>query len=179
MSEQRPGHEAKRTPQVFDAGDPQLIVEPVDPTAAGTPTVRPGSGAKGEARGPTAATAATGRGFRPGWGSVLVASSLGLAGLAASVAFARFVSVVLERSDWIGVTGWALLCIALLALIVIALREIVGLIRLGRLAGLRRDAEAAHRSQDTNAEKSIVRRRRRDARRRRASGPGHRPRPWW
>ena len=157
MSEHRPSNGGKRAPLVFDATDPALILEPVEPVLA----------AKGDAPSPTSglgdgsAGTAQSRGFRIGWVSVLVASFVSLAGLAASVAFARFVSVVLERSDWIGIVGWALLSLAVLALLVLALREIVGLIRLGRLAGLRRDSEAAHRLRDANAERSVVRRLRR------------------
>ncbi len=160
MSEHRPSNGGKRAPLVFDATDPALILEPVEPVPAEAPATRPGASAKGAAQGDVSA-AAQSRGFRVGWVSVLVGAFVSLAGLAASIGFARFVSVVLERSDWIGMMGWALLGIAALALIVIALREIVGLIRLGRLAGLRHDAEAAKRKRDANAERNVVRRLRR------------------
>ncbi len=157
MNEQRPSNGGKRAPLVFDATDPALILEPMEPappamTDAPSQTSGPGN---------VSPRVAKSHGSGIGWVSVLVASLVSLAGLAASIAFARFVSVVLERSDWIGIVGWALLGLAVLALVVLALREIVGLIRLGRLAGLRRDAETAHRLRDANAERNVVRRLRR------------------
>ena len=43
-----------------------------------------------------------------GWLSVLMGALLSLAGLAAGVAFVEFTSVVLKRSDWVGLVGWGL-----------------------------------------------------------------------
>ncbi len=164
MSDPKRTEPARRAPQAFDADDPALIFEasipdPVDrpmrrvATAAGTDPdaatdetfQRPGSAKSGKSRG-------------PGWFAILVSALMALIGLAASLAFARFVSVVLERSDWIGIAGWSLLGIAAAAALVIALREFVGLMRLGRLARLRRDAEAAVSSRDPKAERAVVRR---------------------
>ena len=45
--------------------------------------------------------------------------------------------------------------------VVIAMREIVGLMRLGRLAHLREEAERVLRGSDTAAERAVVRRLRR------------------
>ena len=157
----------RRAPLVFDASDPALIVEQTKPEPVLAPTGQKSSDARGE-RGAEAeradqlgvpnAPVDAARRFRPGWMSLFIASAMSLAGLAAGLAFAMFVSDVLARSDWIGMTGWALLALAVLALVVLAGREIVGLIRLGRLTGIRRDAESALRSRDTAAERAAVRR---------------------
>jgi putative membrane protein len=158
----------RRAPQAFDPSDPALIVEP--PPAE--PIDRPGRRSPTTATGPASLSGEFGdtihgpdtparRSAWPSWFTLLIASLTALAGLAASLAFARFVSIVLERSDWIGMTGWSLLALAGLAALVICLREVVGLMRLGRLARLRRDAEAAVVSRNISDERAIVRRLRR------------------
>ncbi len=152
----------RRAPQVFEASDPSLIVE----TPAAEPMAAParrdgGTVGVGETATAAAATAAVARRLRPGWLSLLVGSLVALAGLAAGLAFAEFVSGVLARSDWVGIAGWSLLALAGLATLIIATREIIGLMRLGRLAHLRRDAERAIRARDVTAERNVVRRLRR------------------
>lgn len=162
----------RRAPLVFEVSDPSLIVETPLVAPAMTPGGRPQdkAGAQqdlpapGETRDAEAAnspTAAAARRFRPGWLSVLVAAVTGLASLAAGLTFARFVSDVLARSDWIGIAGWSLLGLAALAAFILAMRELVGLMRLDRLAQLRTAAEAALRDRDARAERQIVRRMRR------------------
>lgn len=162
MSDNRPGNPAKRAPVVFDVSDPALIAEPAEPAQE-----RGAMGSVG-ARASDLADRSDGSGSTAprirasfGWLGLMVSALLGLAGLAAGVAFAQFVSGVLARSDWIGIAGWSLLGVALLALIVLALRELLGLIRLGRLADLRREAEDARRSRDVGAERQVARRLRR------------------
>lgn len=160
MSEPRPTSPPKRAPQAFDASDPLLVVE----TLQDEPAVRPSSRtqqAADDAAGENAPTGRASRAFRPGWWSLLLAALTALVGLAASLAFAEVVSIVLVRSDWIGLAGWALLGLAAVAGLVIVMRELIGLIRLGRLAHLRREAEQALRSRDAGAERDVVRRLRR------------------
>ena len=163
---------AKRTPLVFEVSDPSLIVETPSAAPAMTPTGHPQAKARTQqdlssqiddqdeqaANSPDAAAA---RRLRPGWLSILVAAAMGLASLAAGLAAARFVSDVLDRSDWIGIAGWSLLIVAALAAIILAMRELVGLMRLSRLAHLRIAAEAALRDRDATAERHLVRRMRR------------------
>ncbi len=163
---------ARRAPLVFDVTDPSLIVETPSAAPAMTPTGRPPD--KEAARRETSAAARTeddapanspdaqaARRFRPGWLSLLVATLTGLVGLAAGLAFASFVSDVLARSDWVGIAGWSLLGLAALAAFVLAMRELVGLMRLGRLAHLRTAAEAALRARDATTERQLVKRMRR------------------
>ena len=74
--------------------------------------------------------------------TLLLASALaGAATLAAGLWFARFVSVGLERDDWIGLLIRGLLAVAVVAGIVILLHELVGWRRLSRLGRLRRTYE--------------------------------------
>lgn len=148
----------KRAPLVFDPADPALITEPAEPAPAPGAARTSGSGRRDTADGGEPGPVTTGIRSSSGWLGIVVSALLGLAGLAAGVVFSRFVSVVLERSDWIGIAGWSLLGIALLALVVLALKELVGLVRLGRLAGLRREAEEARRTRDAEAERGVVRR---------------------
>ena len=89
------------------------------------------------------------------WGGLLVAAFAGLAGLAASVSFARFVSVAISRDDWVGWLAIGLLAVGVLAAVVVIGREIVGLLRLQRLAGLRRDADNAMATGDRSEERRV------------------------
>ncbi len=165
----------KRLPQVFDVTDPAVTVEvaPAEPVMA--PAARAsgksgdkvagekvagdhGQGEAGSEAGADVPANKAGLRFRPGWGAVLVGALTALAGLAIGIAFTDFISTVLARSDWVGVAGWVLIGIAACAALVIAGREIVGLMRLGRLAHLRRDAERALGERNGEAERSVVRR---------------------
>ena len=159
----------RRTPLVFDVSDPSLVVETPSAAPAMTPTGNPSdrstarqdtspAGTAEDGPPANAPTASAARRFRPGWLSMLVAALTGLVSLAAGLAFASFVSDVLARSDWIGMAGWSLLGLAALAAFVLAMRELVGLMRLGRLAHLRTAAETALRARDTAAERQIVKR---------------------
>lgn len=164
MSSSSSAGPSKRQPQVFDVTDPALIVD----AAPAQPVMAPAARAKFEAGADIAGevreegdapaeTAGVSR-FRPGWGSVLVGALGALASLALGMAFTDFVSTVLARGDWLGLVGWGLIAIALVAALVLAGREIVGLMRLGRLAHLRRDAERALAERNAEAERAVVHR---------------------
>ena len=75
------------------------------------------------------------RGFR--FGSILLSAMAALASLAAGLWFTRFVSVALERQDWVGWVAFGLMMIIAVALLGIVLRELIGFRRLARLAKLR------------------------------------------
>ncbi len=94
------------------------------------------------------------RGVR--WGGLLFAALSGLALLAAGVWFARFAAVALARNDWVGWTAQALLGLALLAALVIAFKEFIGLLRMARISRIRRDADHALASADRTAEERAV-----------------------
>lgn len=142
----------QRGPQVFDADDPRLemnVPEDLEPDAG--------------ADGPTPRDAATWH--RPtaadlqrsvGWGGLLVSAAVGLAGLAASLWFARFVSIAVARNDWIGWTAFALLSVIGLSAAVLVLRELIGMMRLARLGRMKRDVAAAIESRKPDEERRAV-----------------------
>jgi putative membrane protein len=153
--------DAPRRPRVFAVDDPRLKagVEPPDPAPA------PPAGG-GDHGGKRAAQAGGTGGIRVPWptaagvsggvrfGAMFVSAVVALATLAATVSFFNFVSVALARDDWIGWTAAALLGIAALSGLVLIGREIMGLLRLGRLGQLRRDLEAAIADNDAKAERT-------------------------
>ena len=93
-------------------------------------------------------------GFR--WGAILVAALTAAATLAATLWFYRFVSVGLERDDWIGWTIRALVVVALFAFLMIVLREIIGFSRIGQLNRIKADVTAAVSARNSRAEKKIT-----------------------
>jgi putative membrane protein len=94
------------------------------------------------------------RGIR--WGSILLAALSAAATLAVTIWFYRLVEVGLWRDDWIGWTMRGLIGIALLAVLMMLLREVVGLVRLGRLARLKAAVDAAVAKKDVKAERAAV-----------------------
>ena len=140
-----------RRPRVFSPDDPHLVAQP-EPQARtfadGADEAKDGTlGARVAL--PTAAGVS--RGIR--FGAIFVSAMVSLATLAATVSFFRFVSVALERDDWIGWTAVGLLGLAAVSGLVLVGREILGLLRLARLGRLRRDIDAALTSKDKAAER--------------------------
>lgn len=70
----------------------------------------------------------------------------------------NFVAEALKRQDWVGWTTLGLISLALLALVVIIGREVLGFIRVGRLTTLRRELEEARTGGDPKAERKAVER---------------------
>lgn len=146
MSDDQP-----RRPRVFLPDDPAVVMPQGEPEPP-PPATSLGDGGAGTERD---------RGERRrafSWGALLVSAFASLAALAASVSFARFVSVALTRDDWVGWLATILLGLGLLAAAVILGREIVGILRLRRLAGLRRAAERALAARDIKAEAAVAQR---------------------
>ena len=141
-----------RKPRVFEVDDPALTMPP--PQSEPPPVPEPDDASEP----PPAQTATTTErrlgGIR--WAAILVAATLALAGLAASLSFARFISIALERQDAIGWTAFVLLAVAGLAAAVILLREFVGLFRLKRLRELRREVDTAIARRDGAAERRAL-----------------------
>lgn len=137
-----PSTSEPRGPRVFAPDDPKIVAEAV--AAPDEETV--------DAAPPSAATAARGASI----GGIFLSAVTALVGLALAASFANFVSAALAREDWVGWTAASLVAVALATGLVLVLREIVGLVRLGRLARLRRDAEAALRTHDIRLERRTV-----------------------
>lgn len=150
MSEERP----RRKPQLIDLDDPDLVVAAEGGVSWSVPaTSAADDGARNDASPATPGRAAA-RGWR--WGATLLAALGLLASLALSLSFARFVSVVLDRQDWIGWLALGLLGIAGLSLLVIVVREVVGILRLRRLGRARRALEAALLRRDLDGERRAI-----------------------
>ena len=154
MSTREP-KDPKRKPTTFDPNDPQLKDTMPEPDELHQPSdPHP---PEGPAPGTTIPTLTDlQRGFR--WGALFFAAATALAGLSLSLWFARLVSVALESEGWLGWVSIGLLAAMGLAATAIALREILGLFRLNRLAGLRKQADAAHATDDLKQARAVVRR---------------------
>lgn len=94
------------------------------------------------------------RGIR--WGSMMLSAMAALASLAAGLWFTRFVSVALERQDWVGWTATALMALVALSGLVLLAREIWGFRRLARLARLRKLVAAALADNDSTRERYAI-----------------------
>ena len=88
------------------------------------------------------------RGFR--FGSILFSAMAALASIALGLWFARFVSIALERQDWVGWLAFGLMMIIAVALAGIVLRELIGFRRLARLA----ESPRPRQSDDREARRS-------------------------
>lgn len=90
------------------------------------------------------------------WGSLFFSAMGLLASLAAALWFARFVSVALERQDWVGWTAFVLLCVMGLSALVLIVKELWGFRSLARLSRLRKAVREALSSGDKNLERRAV-----------------------
>ena len=109
-----------REPRVFKIDDPAIEADADDVFAdAGTATSQ-----RNEPLPRKLTAGDLNRGIR--WGSILLSAMMALASLAAGLWFTRFVSVALERQDWIGWVAFSLMMVIALALAIIVLRELIG-----------------------------------------------------
>lgn len=142
----------KRQPRAFRIDDPAL--DDADAFEAQSEDVHtPGSdGPEREVRLPDKAEVA--EGIR--WGSIFFTAMFALIGLGLSMWFARLISAALASDGFVGWLSTSLLMLLLIAGAAIAIREIVGLVRLRRLESIRDRAEAAIRSEDVAAERALT-----------------------
>jgi len=144
--------DAPRQPRVFAPDDPVLdsrpVVEPLD-DGDHLPVSEPPESGPAE---PLSARAR--RSLR--WGTMFLSAVASLTLLAAGVAFTGFVSDAMTRNDWVGWLATGLASVATVSLLVIILREVVGIIRLRRLTRLRRDVDAALKQRDKRLEQGAV-----------------------
>jgi putative membrane protein len=141
-----------RAPRAFRIDDPAIAGETDDVFAdAGTAT------SSRDAPQPAARRLTAddiNRGVR--WGSLMLSAMAGLASLAAGLWFTRFVSVALERQDWVGWVAFALMSVIALSLIVILARELIGFRRLARLSHLRKTVRDVIATGDARKERDAV-----------------------
>ncbi|MCB1519900.1 MAG: TIGR01620 family protein [Hyphomicrobiaceae bacterium] len=158
----------RRRPRVFSADDPSVAVDAyAEQTAGGEEAHDPDRGDAAPTGGIAAAGTDAETGERAtvadrrrgiGWGGILLSALTGLAMLGIGAWFARLVSAALARQDWVGWTAYGLLLVALVSGGVLVIKELVGLSRLTRLAGLKRDLTAAIAANDARAERQGVKR---------------------
>ncbi|MGZ5852428.1 MAG: YcjF family protein, partial [Hyphomicrobium sp.] len=91
------------------------------------------------------------------WGAVFWSALGGLVALGLGLATVRLIEDLYARAEWLGSLGLGLAAVALLALIVICAREIVGLVRLASIEKLRQRAEAALAADDRDEARAVVR----------------------
>lgn len=146
------GQDNPRRPRAFAADDPKLVV-PVEPQAAPSAPVEREQDAKRPRAPhlPLPTVAGVSKGVR--FGAIFVSAMVSLATLAASVSFFRFVSVALERDDWVGWIAASLLALAAVSGLVLVAREAFGLWALARLGRLRREMDTALAAKDASAER--------------------------
>ncbi|MEL6872323.1 MAG: TIGR01620 family protein [Pseudomonadota bacterium] len=151
----------KRKPRAFRADDPAVASAAEDWTAsdgaddfAAGDEADPSDGDSAETgyRLPTRDELAGG--IR--WGSLFITAAVSLALLALGVWFARFISSALEADGFLGWLANSLLIVLVIAGAVLAVREVIGLIRLRRLEDLRADAERIAADPDAKSEADLV-----------------------
>jgi putative membrane protein len=144
--------ERPRRPRAFRIDAPDVVVAEAGavPPPTARAVVRPA--AEPEAAADDARLDAIERPRRRGlgWRGLLAASVGGLLSLAVGLAVDRLIADLTARAVWLGWLGLGLVGVALLALVVIVLREIVGLRRLARIEALR-DRIAVARAADDRA----------------------------
>lgn len=96
------------------------------------------------------------RGLR--WGSIFLGALGGLISLLLSLWLYDYVLALIARDDWIGWVAVVLLGLVVVALLMMVLRELVGLFRLGRLGKIRHEADSAARQDDKPMAVDVTRR---------------------
>ncbi|MEJ0077576.1 MAG: TIGR01620 family protein [Alphaproteobacteria bacterium] len=91
------------------------------------------------------------------WGAVFWSALGGLVVLGAGLATTALIEDLYARANWLGTFGAALAALAVLSLLVICIREAVGLFRLASIEKLRGRAELALVQDDRDAARAIVR----------------------
>lgn len=160
MTTGEPPRDPPRKPRVFSVGDPALVVS-TEPVVELPPRgARSAEGAditpppRLTYRVPLPTAAGVSKGVR--FGALFASAMVSLATLAASVSFFRFVSVALQRDDWIGWVSVGLAGVAALSGLVLLGREVLGLVRLARLGRLRKDLDVALSTRDAKSEREAL-----------------------
>lgn len=149
-----PDEDKPRAPRTFRMDDPAVAhARELELPAGTSPTSQRASpSVEVMPRGITRTDLA--RGVR--WGSLMLSAMAALASLAAGLWFTRFVTVALERQDWIGWVAFALMSLIALSAVVIVVKELWGLRRLARLARLRKSIREVQVSADMAREREVV-----------------------
>lgn len=144
-----------RKPAAFRLDDPQVVVAEDDARAAyGTVRIVP-QPENFDLPVPVEVPRPAKRRFP--WGTVFWSALGGLVVLGMGLAMTALIEDLYARATWLGTFGAALAALAGLSLIVICIREVVGLLRLASIEKLRARAELALAEDDRDAARAIVR----------------------
>ena len=139
-----------RKPAIFSVDDPRLIV--AEPEAAQRPPVDVIAEAPTKTFLPSS--------FAPRrkipWGTLFWSALSGLVLLALGLAVTNLVEDLYARAPWLGAIGLVLALLAGLALLVVMLREIIGLARLATVESLRHRALAVIESDDRDGGRALI-----------------------
>lgn len=91
-----------------------------------------------------------------GWGKLMVAAFLALAGLAAGLALDQFIRELFARNDWLGWAALVLTGLGALGLGGLLTREILAISRMARIDALRVRAEKASENNDLTAARATA-----------------------
>lgn len=149
--------EKPRAPRAFRIDDPAL--KDAEEVEIASDTAPQGPAPPRRAAQPAATTRGIAvkdveRGIR--WGSIMLSAMGTLASIAAGLWFARFVTIALERQDWVGWVAFALMSLIALSGAVLLIKELWGFRRLARLARLRKTIRTLE-PQDSKREREAVR----------------------
>ncbi|BAT59717.1 hypothetical protein GJW-30_1_02250 [Variibacter gotjawalensis] len=90
------------------------------------------------------------------WGTVFWSALGGLVSMGASLSVWKLVEDLFARNEWLGWLGFVLAVVAAFALLVIVVRESIGLMRLAAVETLRERAVAILASDDRDAGRSLI-----------------------
>jgi putative membrane protein len=143
-------NETLRKPAIFRVDDPRLIVADLDAPQ------RPSVAAFAETPLETLPAVATAPKRRVPWGMLFWSALSGLVLMALGLAVTNLVEDLYARAPWLGAIGFALAALGGLALLVVLLREIIGLARLATVESLRQRALAVIESDDRDDGRALT-----------------------
>jgi putative membrane protein len=141
--------ESLRKPAVFSVDDPRLVV-----TRREEPFADEIAPEASDGNLPMAAAPPPRKGFP--WGGLFWSALSGLVVLGLGLAVANLIEDLFARTPWLGAIGLGLGVLAGLALLVIVLREAIGLMRLGKVEALRRRALETIMSDNRDAGRALL-----------------------
>jgi putative membrane protein len=142
--------ETLRKPAIFSVDDPRLVI--ARPEEAQRPPVE----AIAEAPADSLPAVLAPRKRRVPWGTLFWSALFGLVLMALGLAVTNLVEDLYARAPWLGAIGLGLALLAGLALLVVMLREIVGLARLATVESLRQRALSIIESDDREGGRALM-----------------------
>jgi putative membrane protein len=139
-----------RKPATFSIDDPRLIV--AEPEAA----ERMSTGVIADARGESLPAIVVPPKRKIPWGALFWSALSGLVFLALGLAVTNLIEDLYARASWLGGIGLVLALLAGLALLVVVLRELIGLARLSTVESLRQRALAIIESDDRDSGRALL-----------------------